>query len=338
MVPSITVIVPVYNRANIVLETLQSVATQTVRPTHLVVVDDGSTDDTAARVMEWLKTQHGQFDSRLLCQPNRGVAAARNLGLAAAGDCELVAFLDSDDRWPNDFLKRTTAALSGRPTAVAATCDRASYSTPSDEPSVENLAPLAVAPILWMLKNGAGIASATLFRTAAIRRRGGFPDLQTGEDSALFLRVSLDGPWLHVPGRPVSFNRGLSHGAEVEGNLSHKFFDSYRRWALVYEEFFIRGGGDRVLAPRVYRRLLGTAWYRAGRELARLGCFADAQQCYGAALAWNRLSYKTWRGLAQAFVAARSRNVDDQRAQTAPPVFRQQFQGASNISCHSTAT
>ncbi len=89
----ITVIIPTYNRAKRLGAAIESVRNQTYSDWELVIVDDGSTDGTAAmvRLID---------DSRVryIYQNNRGVAAARNVGLAHAGG-NLIAFLDSDDLW-----------------------------------------------------------------------------------------------------------------------------------------------------------------------------------------------------------------------------------------------
>lgn len=95
----VSVIIPTYNRAGVIGRALRSVLAQSYRDVELIVVDDGSTDGTSS-VLE-------QFRSHVtvLCQPNRGVASARNLGLVHARG-ELIAFLDSDDEWLPDKLAR----------------------------------------------------------------------------------------------------------------------------------------------------------------------------------------------------------------------------------------
>jgi glycosyltransferase involved in cell wall biosynthesis len=103
----ITVIVPTFNRAGQLPGAIESVLTQPHRELEVIVVDDGSTDDTAGIVAALQRR-----DSRItyLHQPNSGVAAARNHGLdRAQGD--LIAFLDSDDRWSPDKLPLQLACL-----------------------------------------------------------------------------------------------------------------------------------------------------------------------------------------------------------------------------------
>jgi glycosyltransferase involved in cell wall biosynthesis len=86
----VSVIVPTYNRGWILREALDSILSQDYPDVELIVVDDGSTDDTASILRG--------YDTALsvIRQPNRGVSAARNAGIGAATG-EFIAFLDSDD-------------------------------------------------------------------------------------------------------------------------------------------------------------------------------------------------------------------------------------------------
>lgn len=89
---TVSVVIPTYNRASRVTHALHSVLSQTRPPDEVIVVDDGSTDDTAERI----RTRFPGV--RLLTQENRGVSAARNAGIRAASG-EWIALLDSDDEW-----------------------------------------------------------------------------------------------------------------------------------------------------------------------------------------------------------------------------------------------
>ncbi len=108
----VSVIVPTYNRAHLVTDALDSVLAQTYRPIELLVVDDGSTDDTATALDEWRRRhgEHAEFTLRTFQQSNRGAPAARNRGLIQSKG-EFVQFLDSDDVLLPDKLARAVAEL-----------------------------------------------------------------------------------------------------------------------------------------------------------------------------------------------------------------------------------
>jgi glycosyltransferase involved in cell wall biosynthesis len=104
----ISCIVPVYNGEQYLKEALDSILTQTYRELELIVIDDGSTDGTAAVVAGYGDRVRCQF------QPNAGPAAACNSGLTTAhGD--LVAFLAADDLWHPEKLARQMARFQARP-------------------------------------------------------------------------------------------------------------------------------------------------------------------------------------------------------------------------------
>lgn len=108
----VSVIIPAYNHGQYVGETLASVLGQTYRPVEVIVVDDGSTDDTALRVAE--------FSGPLIYhrQANRGMAGARNQGIALAQG-ELISFLDDDDLWEPDYLATVVPLLAAEPDIAA---------------------------------------------------------------------------------------------------------------------------------------------------------------------------------------------------------------------------
>src|ERR1700709_2843091 len=93
----ISVVIPTYNRADLIGETLEAIFAQTLPATEVIVVDDGSTDDVAAV----LAAYHGPVRVNIL--PNGGELVARNAGLLASVG-ELVALYDSDPPWLHDFL------------------------------------------------------------------------------------------------------------------------------------------------------------------------------------------------------------------------------------------
>lgn len=103
--PLVSIIIPAFNASVFIEGTIRSALAQTYAPTELIVVDDGSTDDTAARVAA-LAARHPTI--RLIRQSNAGVAAARNTAVAHARG-SYIALLDADDLWHPEKLARQVA-------------------------------------------------------------------------------------------------------------------------------------------------------------------------------------------------------------------------------------
>jgi glycosyltransferase involved in cell wall biosynthesis len=108
---TVTAVIPAHNAAPFIGEALDSVLHQTIPPTEIIVVDDGSTDGTPAVARRCDPLVH------VIEQPQRGVSAARNAGIAAAKG-EFIAFLDADDVWAPPKIERQLAAFARQPDAT----------------------------------------------------------------------------------------------------------------------------------------------------------------------------------------------------------------------------
>jgi glycosyltransferase involved in cell wall biosynthesis len=98
IIPKIAVVVPLYNKAENIRATIESILNQDLSPNEIIIVDDGSTDG-GADIVEDYKNR----GVTLIRQSNQGVSAARNAGVNAA-DADYVAFIDADDLWESDHL------------------------------------------------------------------------------------------------------------------------------------------------------------------------------------------------------------------------------------------
>jgi glycosyltransferase involved in cell wall biosynthesis len=106
--PLISVVIPAYNSAAFLAATLESVFAQDQRPLEVIVIDDGSIDDTMAIAQAWTP------EIRTIRQDNAGPGAARNRGIEMAQG-EFIAFIDADDLWPAGTLARQLRLLQSRP-------------------------------------------------------------------------------------------------------------------------------------------------------------------------------------------------------------------------------
>lgn len=230
----ISVVIPAYNAAATLDETLLSVRRQTHAALEVIVVDDGSSDGTAQIVQA-----HAAVDPRvtLLRQANAGVAAARNLGWSHATS-DLIAFVDADDLWAPDKLEKQFAALAAAPADVglvycwSAVIDADGYIIYDRE------RPTHEGKVLDQLLQGnfVGNGSAALVRRTALLAAGGFESalFQAGaqgcEDILFYCRVAQHFRFAVVREHLVGYR-------SLPQNMSSDFGRMLRSWLLVAAEF-----------------------------------------------------------------------------------------------------
>jgi glycosyltransferase involved in cell wall biosynthesis len=183
----VDVVVPAFNAARHLREAIDSVLAQSLPPSRVIVVDDGSTDATAAVARDCGTTVEVVAHAH-----NRGAAAARNTGIAVA-TAPYVAFLDADDRWLRDKLERQCAALEASAGAMFALCRVCEFL--SDELDDAERAAFARADTTGL---EGWTASALLARRALFAECGGFDDgLRIGEAIDWFSRARSH-PHVHL--------------------------------------------------------------------------------------------------------------------------------------------
>lgn len=213
--PVITVIVPCFNTAPYLIDTLTSVEAQTFPDFEVIMVDDGSTDNTL-QIMQDFAARHAHW-KLIPLRPNQGIVAARNVALAqACGD--YIAMLDGDDIWTSDALALRMGIAQRHPSAAVIATDFAwfektlptppigriglgprakrafasSFST--QEPTVLNdpFEMVATTHFAW--------TGATLVRRAAMAGVGNFDVTFKGpEDTLLWLSLAQQGPFVFAP-------------------------------------------------------------------------------------------------------------------------------------------
>ncbi|HEY8240364.1 MAG TPA: glycosyltransferase, partial [Kiritimatiellia bacterium] len=207
--PLVSVVIPTFNRAHTIRRSVDSVIGQTWKRWELIVVDDGSTDDTAVT----LKSYGAQV--RYVTQANAGPGAARNKGIELASG-EFVAFLDSDDTWHASKLQKQMDLLRRCPASVA--CCLCNISLTAERGQARTSFGLAdvhprQAEALWRNVTEVFLTRFVLFnqaavvRTSALRKAGLFDtSLRLLEDYDQALRLSLCGDWAIIDEPLVTWN------------------------------------------------------------------------------------------------------------------------------------
>lgn len=195
---SISVVIPTFNRGFCIRSALDSVLAQTLPPHEIIVVDDGSTDDTATVVATYGRSV------RYLIQRNAGASAARNTGIHAASGT-WVAFLDSDDEWQPDKLEIQVQELRQYPEAVAHFVDCLIHRPGFINKTVFEIRgrlhefqarPFRIRPLPDVLMS-LFFPSAWLVKREALLQAGGFDTgLKVCEDTDLLAHIALAGPFV----------------------------------------------------------------------------------------------------------------------------------------------
>jgi len=238
--PHIDVVIPVRNRARFIGQCLDSVRAQTLQPSTVVVVDDGSTDDTPGILAEY-----GRYWPRLhvLRSEPRGASRARNLGLATCR-APLVAFLDSDDIWLPEKLERQAMLFtSGQPELGFVHCgcfqiDEFGRMPTGGRTHIPSKRGDVFGDLLEGFYHVCGSASAVVARRDLVARLGGFDEmLFYGEDADLWIRLAHLSQMDYVPEPLVGLrvHQGNSHLRELPRKEEVFLFQRLRIWNKWYD-------------------------------------------------------------------------------------------------------
>jgi glycosyltransferase involved in cell wall biosynthesis len=278
--PTVTTIIPAYRAAGTIGRAVDSVLRQTCPPEEILVVDDGSPDDIAAAIRPYRERV------TLIRKANGGAASARNLGLDRARG-ELIAFLDADDYWEPDKLKRQLAIFAQYP-ELGLTCGR--WFT--QEPGAARIAPppctdgdfdrlltangkhaFSVATKMW--------TSTILVRRNVVGTSRFLSGLEPAEDRDLWVRLVSAAPvymssqplatYVQEPGSLCRTNVDRDYGNMVrvvrrhmdvlgKHGVRHWEAETFRKWAARY---LGAGQPGAALAP-AWKRLRREPWSPEG--------------------------------------------------------------------------
>jgi glycosyltransferase involved in cell wall biosynthesis len=261
----IDVVIPVFNGAKTVRSAVESIKDQTVRGIKILIVDDGSTDDTPHILTE---IAGGDARVKVIRQPHGGVVAARNTGLAHCR-AEFVALLDADDlAYPHRFAKQL-AYLQEHPECVAVSgairfIDELGFlgdilRLPSPDEADAEWVP-AKEPYL--------IHSCLMARLSALRAVGGYRNVVYSEDSDLYWRI-------HQPGKLHNMDTVLGGYRMHNASISGSSINNGRTMALSSQLAAISAVRRRLDRTDVSFPVEAAGEYRAATSLAEiftLGC------------------------------------------------------------------
>jgi glycosyltransferase involved in cell wall biosynthesis len=275
--PRVSVIIPTYNRASKVRGSIESVLAQTVTDLEVVVVDDGSSDDTGKILEETFGDR-----IRYYAQANQGASVARNRGVAEARG-EWIAFLDSDDLWEREKLEWQLKALEQfAPRCCGCYTDVQFLNHPETrtmfqmaEENYRHEGTMGVnTDVLRLLvrPGGAGMVvclSSFLARTDVARATGGFdPKLLFSQDSEFLFRLAMLTGFCYVNRPLVQFDRSPAELRHVGVSSDWNKFEFWLRDSQLRLEGLLRvsEGLPRKIRKVVRERLSSvhsgwTNWY-----------------------------------------------------------------------------
>lgn len=244
---TVTVIVPTFNRAHLLTRTLTSLFAQTIRVDQVILVDDGSTDDTANRVNA-LIDEHPEWAERFLFlrQENQGKSVALNLALAESSG-SWISFNDSDDRWKVDKLQRQFEALVAFPDCGACFTDSVYMTGESDAGTTLHRGKLCLPETMGRLDDALTITGrlshgimmqSILVRSDIMKRVGSFdPIMRVAQDVDFVFRLAMVTPLCYVnrplveidrpPGRTLGLTSEFTMQSVTRLALHERMF---RKW------------------------------------------------------------------------------------------------------------
>jgi hypothetical protein len=270
---SISVVIPTFNRADVVGRAVESALRQSHPPGQVIVVDDGSTDATPEVLRPYGDT------IEYVHQENAGASAARDRGVALARH-PWIAFLDSDDYWTPDHLARMVRAIEATggqarfyfsDMQLAPTKDATLWSALGFRPRV----PLHLTPDAtgWMLmKRQPAMLQCSVFKTSTFQEHGGF-DSAIGryrvsvEDSELFCRLGIGGPVCAVAGVGCVQTSDAPAANRLTGVVPRRQVDFFTCNVMLWRQVLTRFPRLDPAHRRLVRFNLAAAYLRLGQSL-----------------------------------------------------------------------
>lgn len=254
----VSAIIPAYNAAKFLPAAIASVQQQTYMNWELLIINDGSTDDTVEIVREHQKKSDVGDRIHLINQTNQGVSAARNQGIASSRG-KIIAFLDADDQWLPDKLHQHLQHFQSNPSlgvsfAQVEILDQTGE--PTGQVSSSRLTDLK--PESFLSENPTTTTSNWVIRKEVFTEVGGFcPDMSYSEDLEWLLRISCTTDW-----QIAGINQVLTRYRTSSSGLSSNLYYMEAGWKLLVDK-------ARIYAPKLVEQHFALAQALHLRYLAR---------------------------------------------------------------------
>ena len=272
----ISIVIPLYNKEKSIASTLQSVLAQTYTDYEIIVVDDGSTDNSREVVKELRnKSQTTNERFQIITQVNSGVSAARNSGILAAKG-EYVAFLDGDDLWTSDYLDTLAGLIKDYPNAGLYSIGYQSINVaevPNPEKSIKNKSNPFRGSVNdpWNGEYSLWTGSSSSSRERLLKVELFDTRMTHGEDLDMWWRLILDGG-LVVDTKCCAFycqdaeNRAMNKTIPLEKHIPY-YIDKYADARANNKEF--RRFFDEQMIYRLYPYLFDRNYRKEAKRLAK---------------------------------------------------------------------
>lgn len=274
-----SIIIPLYNKAPYIRKVLESVLAQTYHDYELIIVDDGSTDDSARIAEEYirevkdyglkvkgeenseaeintyhlspinykLKPHHlSSINYKLIRQTNSGVSAARNNGVAQASG-EYIAFLDADDWWEPTYLERMVQLIEDYPEAGLYACNYIYYKPGKTHVAIKNIKTgYFNYPKAYYESNAMPVTSITaIIPQKVYNEMGGFPlGIKLGEDFLLWAKTAMHYPVAFCDEPLAYYNNDVPVNLRATRNLHHPNNHMLFRMEVIGCSLKFKGTGD----------------------------------------------------------------------------------------------
>ncbi len=268
MKPVVSIIIPAYNAAKYIRETIDSICKQSLSEWELWIIDDGSSDQTA----EIVDTYTNDSRIHLISKKNEGVSIARNVGFQQATG-EYVAFLDADDVWLEPRLEKMVALFRTRPSLglVHSHMQVIDEHSQLQETIYKGKEGFILDSLLLWEECNIPAPSSILVKREVVDQVGGFSDkLSTAADQEFFFRVAAQ---YEIGMVPEVLGLYRIHGENMHSNIQRMEEDHLRAYQLAEENKLFK---SRAFREKCYANLywiLGGSWWVNGRNKKRGALF-----------------------------------------------------------------